>query len=398
MKILFLTNRLPYPLNDGGNIATFYNLKFLKERGHEVSLFSLNTNKHYENPENLTSVVHHIKTVDINTDLHKTEAVKSLFSTLPYNAHRFFSNKCAQQLKELLQNKTFDIIQLEGPYMFLYEKVLQKYSNAKIVYRAHNVEFKIWERQAANENNIFKRIYIKNLARKIKKFELNCLKNVDSIITISKDDEKQIRELAPNKPLTTISAGIDLSEYNFSENTKKENTLCFIGSLQWMPNLLGLNWFLDNIWQPTKVQNPQLEFHVAGKNPPEYLAKKQMNGYVFHGMVASQQDFLNAYDILVVPLLSGSGMRIKIIEALALKKCIISTEIGCEGIALNHQKNIIIANTPEEMVEAITFLVQNPQKKQAIAEAGYAFVKEHFDWASLILKFEKVYESLSKKD
>ena len=135
---------------------------------------------------------------------------------------------------------------------------------------------------------------------------------------------------------------------------------------------------------------------VAGKNPPQKLAEIQLPGYVFHGMVAKQQDFINQYDILIVPLLSGSGIRIKILEALALKKCIISTSIGCEGIALTHKKNIWIANTPQEIAHAIVFLTQNPQIKNQLAEEGLDFVQKNYDWNQLVQNFEAVYEQLLK--
>lgn len=393
MRILFLTNRLPFPLNDGGNIASYYTIKFLKEKGHHVTLFSLNTNKHYSNPENLRDITDEIHTFDINTDLRKIDGLKALFSELPYNALRFYDENCDAKLQTVLKNNNFDIIQFEGPYMFLYENSIRKYSSAKLIYRSHNVEYKIWERQAQNERFFPKRMYLYNLSRKIKRFELKCLNNTDAYIPISEDDAVQLKRFVPEKKAATIQTGIDFKDYKF-EAPQHENTLCFIGSLQWMPNLQGLDWFLDEVFYKLNQNKNDYDFHVAGKNPPEYLNQKQMKGFHFHGMVPSQVDFLNTYDILIVPLLSGSGMRIKIVEALALKKCIISTTVGCEGIALRHKHSVWIADTPDEIIEAIKTLTSNKELKESIAENGYQFAKEKYDWNNLIEEFENFYSEL----
>ncbi len=392
LKILQITNRLPYPLNDGGNIATYYLTKFLKDAGHQTHLLSLNTKKHYHSPQPLEEVAQ-VATVDIDTTVSVWGAFKGLFGRYPYNISRFQSQAFEAKLIDLLQIHNFDIVQTEGIYMGIYLDDIRKHSKAKVVLRAHNLEHQIWRRLADNNTNPLKKIYLGHLAKGIEKFEQEYAQQYDGIVAITEVDSAYFTKVAPNTPTISIPAGIDFEVFQSKMQEPLPNTLCFLGSLEWQPNTQGLRWFLDEVWPMVYQANPNLSFHIAGKNPPEEWQNLREEGVVMHGMVPDAQAFLAKYELMVVPLLSGSGMRLKLIEAMAMQKCIVSTSVGAEGIPCTN-KELLIVDDAQKMSETILNLCANAGQKTAMKKNAYNFVKRHYDWNSLIPNFTDFYRAL----
>ncbi|HEY8402570.1 MAG TPA: glycosyltransferase family 4 protein [Cytophagaceae bacterium] len=393
LKILQLTNRLPYPLNDGGNIATYNVTKYLNKFGHQVTLVSLNTKKHFHDPSPLGQIAT-IHTTNIDTTITLTGIIKSFFKKTPYSVERFYSEDFKKQLIDILQKNEFDIVQVEGIYLAIYLKVIRQHSNAKVVLRSHNIEHQIWERVAKNEANPLKKIFLKDLYKKIKLFELKHLRKFDGIIAITENDEEFYRKAGFRHKLVTINAGVDLDLYQPSTTTPMKGSICFLGSLEWKPNLQGLMWFLEKVWPHLLEKKPELQFHVAGKNPPPFLNNLKIPGVTFHGMVPSAIDFVNKYQIVVVPLLSGGGMRLKIVEAMALGKCIVSTSIGAEGIDVQNGHNIILVNTPEDFISQILYLLENEQVLDKISQNACNHARIKYNWELLVKNFEAFYYEL----
>jgi len=363
MKILLLTNKVPYPLRDGGTIATHNLVKGFAELNHNVTLLSLNTNKHYIHPELVVAALKNIADihmVSINTDLNAYLALKNLlFSKLPYNAERFISNDFDQYLIELLKKTKFDVVQLEGLYMTPYIPTIRMYSSALISLRAHNIEHEIWERTAANHKNSLSKIYLKHLSGRIKQMKLTYLNKYDVLVPITTRDAEVYNKLGNDKPTLISPAGI------FMPNLPEKKEIVFpsifhIGALDWLPNQEGILWFLNFVWGSIKKIYPELKFYIAGRNASADFVKK-LNTYdiIYCGEVENAHSFMMDKAIMIVPLLSGSGMRVKVIEGMALGKTIISTTIGAEGIDVTDKENIFIANTPEEFVSVIDFLIKN---------------------------------------
>jgi len=391
VRILFITNRLPYPLNDGGNIATYYNILHLKKKGHKVDLLSFNTKKHYTDPAPLAEIVN-VHAVEVDTKVTLKGAAFNLLSKLPYNISRFKDEHFEKVLAHILSKKEFDIIQIEGSYMGIYLDQIRSQSNAKVVLRAHNVEYKIWDRMSKTETDFLKSGYVKYLKSGIEKFEKKIAKKFDGIIPITAVDADFFAKEAPRVPLQVIPAGVDMTQYHENGNAKADS-LFMIGNLQWMPNLQSIDWFLENAWAKVKSAIPSASLHIAGKNPPERVSNLKLDGVTVHGMVESAQDFMNDYSIMLVPLLSGSGMRIKIIEGMAAGKCIVSTSIGAEGIEAKNGEEIIIAE-PDEFANRVIDVMNDRREIDSIGSRAKKFVQENYDWSSLIKEFESFYRQL----
>ena len=264
---MVLLNRVPYPLNDGGAICSYYSLKGYADAGCDVTCLAINTTKHYVDLTKTGSAFSHIPdlhTVPIDNRIKPLLALLNLFKSESYITERFRSAEFDQTLIRILQEKEFDIVHVDNLASCLYIDTIRLHSRAKIVYRAHNVEYNIWSRAAAADTNPLKRIYYKIQAERLRKFEIASLQKSDMVLAISADDAAFIKAIVPGKRVVIFPAGIDIDESK-TTTEPKEVSLFFIGALDWLPNLQGLNWFLSDVWPKVHAAFPDLTFHLAGK-------------------------------------------------------------------------------------------------------------------------------------
>ncbi len=381
MKILFLTNKVPYPPKDGGSIATLALIRSLSDKGHSVTVLSMNTKKHhttfFDIPKTLTSkIIFHLVEVPAHINLKGT--IKNLFfSKLPYNAERFIDINFTQNLEALLTVNKYDIIQLEGLYLCPYIKTIRKYSKALIAYRSHNIEHEIWERTLAG-TKWPKKWYLEILSKRLRKFELSFINQYDMLIPITSRDGQKYFEFGNTKNTITIPAGFDFQLREPKSNPIK-NDIFFIGALDWSPNQEGLIWFFDNCWEAIKEINPKVKFFIAGRNAPDWFIKIiNNNGVEYKGEVQNAQLFMQKHGVMIAPLLSGGGMRVKIIEGMGLKKTIVTTKVGCEGINAENEKHIFIAANPKEFTDYTIRAVKDVELQSFISNNCYTFVKENY--------------------
>ncbi len=398
MRILQLMNKVPWPPNDGGAIACLNMTKGFSMLGHDVTVLCMNTSKHHisikDMPLQISSTAE-FRLVEVPASINWMEAALNLlFSKLPYNAHRFISDEFSIELIKLLTENTFDIIQLEGLYLCPYIPVIRKYSKALITYRAHNIEYEIWERTATLSHGL-RSNYLRNLSKRIKRFEINHLNTYDILVPITDRDGKILDSLGNTKPRHTSQTGIDFASLVPTAKKLEFPSLFHIGALDWAPNQEGLIWFFDHCWSKIHDENPQLKFYLAGRNAPEWFERRiKLDGVEYLGEINDAYDFMNSKAVMVVPLFSGSGMRIKIIEGMALGKPIVTTDIGTEGIPTENGNNILIANDAEQFHEAITRLINDRELSDNIGKNAIGFIQEKFDnisQAGALINFYKSY-------
>ncbi len=383
MRILQVTNKVPYPTKDGGAIACMNLTKGFSHLGHEVTVLAMNTAKHHTSLDEFPEVVKSLadfRLVDVPARINALKAlINLLFSQQPYNASRFITDNFSSELIKLLADREFDIIQLEGLYVCPYISLIRDYSKALIVYRAHNIEHEIWER-SANMAKGLKRFYLKNLAARIRKFETRLLNNYDVLVPITQRDEMILNKLGNRKPSMVSQTGIDSSVLFPNARNLEHPSLFHIGSMEWAPNQEGLLWFARNVWPLLNNKYPDLKFYVAGRNAPSWLERRlDQPNIEFLGEVPDAYEFMNSKSIMIVPLFSGSGMRVKIIEGMALGKSIVSTPIGAEGIEVEVNKHILIAESVDEFVAAISKLVDDRELFDRIGKNAIGFIHEKFD-------------------
>ncbi len=386
MKILQIANKVPYPPRDGGSIATFSLSRGFRELGHEVTVLAMSTSKHpvkaTDIPRQLSDDIRFIL-VEVDTRLKPANALRNvLFSKMPYNAERFVSKELGDQLAQLLIDEEFDVIQLEGLYLSPYVPLIKELSDGLIVMRAHNIEHEIWERTVKQRSGLAK-LYTGIIARRVKKMETENLNSYDAMVPITGRDEKMLKSLGCRLPSHVSPTGIDMNDYRPYKDKPEYPSVFHIGALDWSPNQEGLRWFISHCWKTLQKKYPGLKFYIAGRNAPDSFRKINEPNVVFMGEVDDAYAFMRGKAIMVVPLLSGSGMRIKIIEGMALGKSIVSTSIGTEGIAVTDGKEILIADGHEKFTAAIESLLDNFDKFEAIGSNAASFVEKHYDNLSI---------------
>ncbi|MCF8371802.1 MAG: glycosyltransferase family 4 protein [Bacteroidales bacterium] len=399
MEILQLVNKVPFPAIDGGAIAVSNLTKGFSGHGHSVTMLAMNTTKHYCKPEDIPAEVHQfvdLQVVDVEAPITPIGGLKNmLFSKLPYSADRFISKDYEDALIQILQEKAIDVVQLEGLYMALYIPVIRKHSRALIAFRAHNIEEEIWLRVAMQEKNIFKRLYLKNLSKRIHRLQKTMLDQYDVLVPITERDENIFQKMGNTKPSFVSQTGLFVDDLK-RESTEPETIDLFtIGALDWAPNQEGLVWFFDKIWGEVLKDFPDLKFYVAGRNAPEWMEKKlrKTQNVVYQGEVDDAYDFMNAHSLMIVPLLSGSGMRIKIIEGMALGKCIVTTLVGSEGIATQHKQNIMIGDNEIEFLSSIKKVLKDAELRKEIGQNAAGFIAENYDNKAISKKLLNFYQS-----
>ncbi len=393
MNILLLFNRIPYPLKDGGAIAAYNMINGLKSSGNNVDVFSLNTQKHYfplsDLPDTLTSNGKYYA-VDIDTSIKVLDAFLNLFTKESYNINRFYKKYVEDKLIEVLQANTYDLIQIEGLFMLPYIDAIKKHSNAKVSFRAHNVETQIWSRLAESSKGIKSR-YLKLLSERIHQFEISEPNKVDCIIPITNEDAQFFKKHFPNKKIQVSPAGVDTSHFVSSDTKPELKSLFHLGALNWLPNQEAVRWLCTEIFQKLITKRNDFTIAVAGKHTPKEFYNYSNSNIVILGEIDDAVQFMNSKLIMLVPLLSGSGMRLKIIEGMALGKAIISTSVGAEGIKYTHDHDIIIANTSDEFVHAIEELLDNPEKIKFIGENAKKLIEREYENQTIVNKLLNFY-------
>jgi len=383
MRVLQLSKKVPYPVKDGESMAVCSLADSLSLNGASVDLLAMNTQKHQftgKLDNNLLPMYHSLSMVDINTNINLFSFISNLFSPYPYQLARFVKQSFTYKLIECLSTIDFDYIFLETIYLTPYVPVIKKYSKAKIVLRTHNVEHEIWSRLYKGASWSFYKMIYNYYSYQIYKYEAYQLRHIDLLISISGREYVAFRKFYPNvngmvMPITMASV-YDETTANL---TKREITLFFIGSLDWKPNQEGLLWFLDKVWPLLITEDSGIKLYVAGRNMPDKIKQLKVPGVTFVGEVEDAVEFVRQHDICIVPLLSGSGMRAKIIESMALGKVVVTTSMGLEGIDATPDIDVCIADSPDLFSYHILQLRMDRNKMKKIGFNARKTIKNNYD-------------------
>jgi len=402
MHILQVSLRVPFPLHDGGAIGIYNITAGLLRAGHRVTMLAINTPKHHQ----LADVLDHLGpnfrlvTVDVDTTAKPLRALQNLlFSRQPYNIERFINPEVSGVLVPLIQAENPDVIQFEGTYMAWYNDWLNSQkrvpSGTVRVLRAHNIEYIIWERLAQGEKNPLRRWYLSHLANRLRRFEQTYLGGFDGVAAITQEDIVRLKELGCPEPIALVPAAVEMASFQPDPSVQpKPRTVFMIGSLNWLPNLEGLEWLLREVWPALHAELPELELHVAGLRPPAHLLVPRTDNVFIHGFVESAAAFMRQYDLMLVPLLSGGGMRVKIIEGMALGKCILSTGIGAEGIEVTDGQDIVVRDEVAAWQAALRDYYHGRLPVAAIGAAAATTAANVYANARVTERFEALYAQL----
>ena len=351
----------------------------LLDAGHHVKVLSVCSDKHPVRTDAMDEV-YMVKTgfeaVHIDLAIHPLPAAVALLCGESYNVKRFVSKEFDDRLKQILKHDTFDIIHVESIFLASYLPTMRRLSNARIVLRAHNVENLIWRQMAVAAKQPLKRWYLKKLALALRMYELEQVNLFDGIACITARDAELFRNEGCRKPVTDIPFGVDIPP--LPQGNPEPMTLFHIGAMDWQPNIDSIKWLLEKVWPLLHQALPQARLFLAGRKMPDELMRLHLENVSVVGEVDDARQFMASKQINLVPLLAGSGIRIKILEALSLGKTVVSTSVGANGINYTDGHDLLIANTPEEFVRQVKRCAESPELCHDLGSNGRKLVEEQY--------------------
>lgn len=399
MKILQISHKLPYPPLDGGSIVINSLSTGLTELRHEVTLLTMQSPKRgiqlSDIPDAYRQQVN-LQTVNVDTRLRIFPALENLlFQKESYHTSRFNDSKFSALLRQILSNNRFDIIQLESIFVLGYLPLIRQSSSAKVVLRTQNIEYAIWENITKNEKNPLRRWYLSKMTKRLKSFETNGWKNVDGIIPITNVDANHILYSDRfRQPIEAIPFGMDMPESDRTETDNFiPNAIFHLGSMDWFPNLEAVNWFLEKVL-PLFAAKDNAHFFLAGKFMPGHIFKKQNQRLTVESTITDPAGYMRDKPIMMVPLLSGSGIRVKIIEGMAMGKTIVATTLAAKGIDCTHNENILLADDPKDFYQAILKCLNDAGFCSMIGRNARQFVQSDYEKTAVARRFIDFYQKL----
>ncbi len=398
MRILQLCNKPPYPPIDGGTKAMFGIAMGLLHNGHDVKVMCITTPKHPFDPDTVpTEIMDHTRMegIFVDTSLNIVDAFTDLVTADNYNISRFFSPDMDIRLIRLLTREKYDVVLLESLFMTPYIATIRRYTKARIVLRSHNLEHVIQERIAHGETNVFKKPYRRFLAKQLKQYEVAVLPRVDGVAAITPGDAEHLMAYSAKTPIVTIPFGVDPDSYSVN-GPAGEPVFFHLGSMDWLPNEDGVRWLVEKVWPLVTKVHPQARLHLAGNKMPHYLLDLKMPGLTVTGRVESADQYMSERHVMLVPLFSAGGMRVKIIEGMAMGKCVISTTMGAEGIACKSGHDILLADTAEAMAQQIGSVIADPTIAVGIGKHARELVLAHYSNDVIVRDLIAFFHSLGK--
>ncbi|MBF0478094.1 MAG: glycosyltransferase [Candidatus Omnitrophica bacterium] len=389
MNILFLAPRLPYPIDTGGKIRTFHNLKQLVSRNAvDLLCFSFNADdlKYEKIFKDMGINLHLVPAVSLSGI---SAACSIFFSPQPFSVDKYKSKEMARMVENLMGQKKYDVIHIDHIHMGQYAKYIQ---SIPVFVDDHNVEYRILERCADVEGSALKGWLYRGQAQKMKKYEKKFLGMVNGGFAVSDDDAKLLRDLNPGSSrIDVIPNGVD-TEFFTPENVPEEQALVFTGSMDWMPNDDAMIYFCEAVFPLLKDQD--LKIYIVGKGPSHKLQELVARDprIIITGRVDDVRTYMNRAKVFVVPLRIGGGTRLKILEAMAMEKAVVSTSIGAEGINYTKDQDIMIADKPEIFADTIRALLLDNDKRKTLGKQGRELVCRQYDWSIMGAKLNQIYK------
>ena len=394
MKILVLAKQCPYPLDDGASIAIHLLSKGLVEAGATVDLLAFNTVKHrYEGDLARRELSHYgsIELVDLDNRPSMIGAALNMLTNESYHVSRFRSAEMKLKLSTTLPNQAYDIVQIESSHLLIYYDLIRTYHSGKIILRAHNVEHQIWLRYQAQLDRKILSAYHRIQANRLRKIEEQYIAKMDGIMAVSEVDQAYFKLL--NQHAFVVPIGLDILPSTSEESQAVSSPrFGFIGSMDWAPNQEGLQWLLDRVLTQT---NSDVQIVLAGRNFES--AKLDIPNHLnieILGEIESTSTFWDQVDVLMVPLFSGSGTRVKIIEAFTHQKLVLTTAIGIEGIPATDGEHAVIRDGEGAWHEAINTIMDNWSTYTAIKLNGRQLAENNYEYGRVGAAAMKIYRQL----
>lgn len=399
MRILFVAPRLPLPADTGGKIRTFNLLKQIS-RDHSVDLVTFSFDREDERH------IREFREMGIETRLVQApkedtlrKAIIILMSALPYSVSKYYSKEMAKAIAAMQAAKNYDLAHFDHIHMAHYQNYFQ---GLPCLVDEHNVEYKILERCAHVEKTFIKKILFGDQARKMARFEARKIAGFSACTAVSDEDGRILKHLTRGaKPVYTLPNGVDTEFFqppgHQAARPPEEDAVVFTGSMDWLPNDDAVVFFCREVLPLIWEQNAGVKFYIVGKSPSaavRELAQKDPR-IIVTGRVDDVRTYIQRAKIFAAPIRIGGGTRLKILEAMSMRKAVVSTTVGAEGIACTKDVDIVLEDTPRAFADEVIVLLKDQQARETLGTAARELVLEKYDWRIIGKKLNQIYEDIT---
>jgi glycosyltransferase involved in cell wall biosynthesis len=391
MKILWVKAGKLLPVDTGGKIRSFNILRHLA-KNHDVTLLS-----YYGGARDLEYEAAIGKQLPGTETIHTAapegvlaQSIDYIFrlpSSAPYAVVKFTHRLVRRSVKEHLQSRGFDVAVCD----FLSASLnFPEPLPAAVVLFQHNVETMLWRRMAQTEKAPWSKISYTIEARKMAAYERRTLRRFQHVIAVSENDRNAMLSLAPGCAITVVPTGVDTEEYQPAPSVSGNPPIViFTGSMDWEPNIDAMEYFCGEIWPAVLSEFPEARFQIVGRNPHARVRRLASASVEVTGTVPSITDYLRAATVVIVPLRIGGGTRLKIFEAMAMAKAMVSTSMGAEGLEVTDGRDLILADNAEQFGSAILQLLRDSELRRKYEQAAAALAAP-YDWSHISRRFADV--------
>ncbi|MBI1806210.1 MAG: glycosyltransferase [Ignavibacteria bacterium] len=395
MKILFTLPYVPVPATFGGAMRVFHLMKLVSQR-HDVSIITYGwPEEEFNLRDQLGSQVKSIHVVSRHWP-RKLRRIAQLYSL--FGKHSFFymlarSKEMQTRIDQVLSHNDFDIVQTEFAHMASFDL---KTNGVKIL-DSHNVEYDNFRRMWLNSNSPLRRLHYRSEYKKFYREELDACTNYDALFVTSARDKAILDADIPSISKYIVPNGVDAKYFTPSLETPEPYSIVFTGAMSYVPNYDGMTYFLDNIFPLILKKIPEARVYIVGSRPPKHLTQRASTNVIVTGFVDDVRPYVWRSSVYIVPLRMGSGTRLKVLEAMAMRKPIVTTSIGCEGIDVVNGESALIADEPHSFAESVVKILHDNALRQKLIRNGYDLMRSRYEWSVIGDVLEELYQSLSQK-
>lgn len=401
MRILFLSHFVPYPPTDGASLRN-YNLIRGLSAAHEVHLLTFHQRVHQDNSAKLKASAEamqrycaDLEILGLPTDRNRLLRISALGSNLlferPFSAQRFRCRRMMEAIRRRVRTGAFDIVHVDTVALWEYLDCL---GNVPSVLNHHNVESALLRRRAATERNRLIRSYLALQARKVLEAERQAINRFDGNIAVSEVDAEELRAIAGGGLIRVIPNGTDTDYFAPSHAVSETTSVVFVGSMSWYPNRDAMGLFAREIWPIVRREIPNVQMNLVGAHPPAELIAlgKRDPGFRVLGYVDDARPFMDKAAVYVVPIRVGGGTRLKILDAMAKGKAIVSHPVGAEGLAVTDGVDIVIAGDPQAFARRIIELIRDPARRAQLGTRARQTALRLYSWSSVVPRLSEFYD------
>ena len=403
MRILFLTQMLPYPPDAGPKVKTYHVLRYLAGRGHTVTLVSYVRNEEIPHLHDLDSVCERVYPVGL-----RRSRVADLYYLLrsQLNRRSFLMDRddlpgMRKLVNDLTASQGFDVIHADQLNMaqFAWPTHGDESDRLARIFDAHNAVWTIVQRMKETATWYLEPLLAEE-ERRVRRFEGQVVRTFDKTLAVSEVDRQALLEAAGDgsaSRIETIPIAVDTRKMLAVERQPGSLNIVTLGTLFYPPNADGIRWFFQQVFPIIRQQVRGVTLTIIGKNPPQdfQLFAAQHPGEVeVTGYVPDLTPYLEKAAVLVVPVRAGGGMRVRILEAFSRQMPVVTTTVGLEGIDAENGRDVLVADTPADFADAVTRLLRDAQLQESVARAGRALVEQRYDWQAVLKRLDVVYHEI----